>query len=189
MLAIAHSKEIEVETHLLTRYLIAAMLAHDLATHIFQSFRARRQRISVHHTVQNLAVLTVLLQHGFISSITRGSLSGGPRPSTFDTAIPADKRIWAELKFRDDRPVLTSMAAVSVPSRRVFMSNEELMRFCTGRRVNWVKPLDLGEVAVVRVRPDMRDEKKREVGKQHQFLEARDALRMGLEGEVLCRAG
>jgi ribosomal protein S8 len=164
------------------------MLAHDLATHIFQSFRARRQRIAVNHTVQNLAILTVLLQHGFLSSLTRGTLTGGPHPSSFLSAPVSDQRIWAELKFRDDRPVLTSMSAVSIPSRRVFMDNDELLRFCTGRRVNWVKPLDLGEVAVVRVRPDVRDEVKKVVGKQNPFLEAREALRMGLEGEVLCRA-
>jgi len=161
------------------------MLAHDLCSKVHQAFRARHNRIVVNHTVQNLAILTILLQHGFITSLTRGTTLG-PSPTSFIHSKEQDRRIWADLKYRDDRAVLNKMAAISLPSRRVWMTNAEIRRFCTGRRVGVVKPLDMGEIAVLKVNQDW---ERMEVCRQHEFAEARDALALGLGGEVLCRAG
>jgi len=160
------------------------MLAHDLCSKLHQAFRARHNRVVVNHTVQNLAILTVLMQHGFITCLSRGTIDG-PSPRAFIGAKEQNRRIWADLKYRDERAVLTDMRAVSLPSKRVRMKNDELLRFCSGRRVGTVKPLDLGEIAVLKVRPDV---KKRELTRENEFVEAREALALGLEGEVLCRA-
>lgn len=151
--------------------------AHDLASRIQNAFRARLASVSVPHTSQNLGILNVLLQSGFISSITRGTIAG-PSPSSFLSAPESKRRIWADLKYREDRPVLTTMKVVSKNSNRIHMDSEEIKRWATGRRVRWiVGPLQMGEVGIVRTR-----------SKSNRFLEAREAVRLGLGGEVLCRA-
>jgi ribosomal protein S8 len=151
-------------------------LPHDLCSLVQNAFRARHKRIAVDHTTQNLGILSILLRTGFISSLTRGTIDG-PSPEGFHTAGEAQKRIWAELKYRDDRPVLSSMSLVSRPSRRIFMDISEIRRICSGRRAQTIKPLGLGEVAVVKTN-----------SKEHEWLEVREALQMRLDGEVVCRA-
>ena len=155
------------------------MLAHDLCSKISQAYRVRHNRIVVHHTVQNLGILNILLRHGLISNITRGT-DAGRDPLEWRNVPQACKRLWADLKYRDNRAVLSSMKAVSKPSKRVHMTHEELLRFCSGRRVGITKPLEMGEIAVVH--PSTASEDR-------QYLEAREALALGLGGEVLCRAG
>ena len=152
------------------------MLPHYLCSHIQNAFRARHQHIAVNHTTQNLGILSILLRTGFVSSLTRGTIDG-PSPEAFHEAGEARKRIWAELKYREDRPVLTSMSLVSRPSRRVFMDTSEIRRICSGRRAQTIKPLGLGEIAVVKTG-----------SKEHEWLEAREALQLRLPGEVICRA-
>ncbi|KAH8120482.1 ribosomal protein S8 [Phellopilus nigrolimitatus] len=150
-------------------------LPHDLCARVQNAFRARHLRVCVDHTTQNLGILSILLRAGFVSSLSRGT-PAGPSPDAFLQAGDAYRRIWADLKFRDDRPVLAAMELVSRPSRRVFMDAGEIRRMCSGRRAQQVKPLGMGEVAIVRT-----------ANKEHEWLEAREALRLGLEGEVICR--
>jgi ribosomal protein S8 len=69
------------------------------------------------------------------------------------------------------------MELISRPSRRTFMDIGEIRRICSGRRAQQVKPLGMGEVAVVKTK-----------SKEYEWLEAREALRLNLDGEVLCRA-
>ena len=57
------------------------------------------------------------------------------------------------------------------------MSFDEIRRICSGRRAQTVRPLGMGEVAVVHTK-----------NKEHEWVEARDAVRLGLDGEVICRA-
>ncbi|KIL69187.1 hypothetical protein M378DRAFT_7890 [Amanita muscaria Koide BX008] len=151
-------------------------LPHDLCARIQNAFRARHQRIAVNHTTQNLGILTILLRSGFISTITRGTIEG-PSPDQFEQAGEAQRRIWAELKHRDDRPVLRDMSLISRPSKRVFMDLTELRMICSGRRAQTIKPLGMGEIAVVKTRD-----------KENEWLEAREALQLRLTGEVICRA-
>jgi len=151
-------------------------LPHDLCSLVQNAFRSRHKCIAVDHTTQNLGILSILLRTGFISSLTRGTIDG-PSPEAFHTAGEAQKRIWAQLKYREDRPVLGSMSLISKPSRRVFMDTSEIRRICSGRRAQTIKPLGLGEIAVVKTN-----------SKEHEWLEAREALQMKLDGEVVCRA-
>lgn len=152
------------------------VLPHHLCSHIQNAFRARHQHIAVHHTTQNLAILSILLRAGFLSNVTRGTIEK-PDPLDFHEAGDAQKRIWADLKYRDDRPVLSDMALVSRPSRPIHMELSEIRRLCTGRRVQNVKPLRMGEIAIVKTKE-----------KEHEWLEAREALQLRLPGEVICRA-
>ena len=68
------------------------------------------------------------------------------------------------------------MELISKPSKRIFWDVDELRRVVRGRRANFVKPMGLGEVAVVKTRD-----------RANEWLEIREALSLGLGGEVLCR--
>lgn len=151
-------------------------LPHDLCARVQNAFRARHQRISVAHTTQNLGILSILLRAGFLSQITRGTVDS-PSPDDFQLVAETQRRIWADLKYRDDKPVLHAMSLVSLPSRRIFMNLDEIRRICTGRRAQTVKPLGMGEIAVVRTK-----------SKEHEWLELREAIHLKLDGEVICRA-
>jgi ribosomal protein S8 len=149
------------------------VLPHDLCARVQNAFRSRHRDIGVVHTTQNLGIL---LRSGFVSSISRGTVEG-PDPIAFQSAPVSQQRIWATLKYRDDRPVLNNMELISKPSNHVFFDIGEIRRMCSGRTAQTVKPLAMGEVAVVRTK-----------SKEHEWLEARDALRLGLSGEMVCRA-
>ncbi|KAI0067926.1 ribosomal protein S8 [Artomyces pyxidatus] len=149
---------------------------HDLCSRIQNAFRARHQRVAVEHTTQNLGILTILLRAGFLTSITRGTIEA-PSPEEFNKAGESQRRIWADLKYRNDRPVLEGMRLISMPSKRIFMEVGEIRRLCSGRRAQTVKPLGMGEIAVVRTN-----------NKEHEWVEAREALQLRLDGEVICRA-
>ncbi|EGO03412.1 hypothetical protein SERLA73DRAFT_101499 [Serpula lacrymans var. lacrymans S7.3] len=151
-------------------------LPYDLCARVQNAFRARHRWIAVDHTTQNLGILSILLRAGFVSNITRGTIAA-PSPQDFNRVGDAQRRIWADLKYRDDRPVLNGMELISKPSRRVFMDIGEIRRLCSGRRAQTIKPLGMGEIAVVHTK-----------SKEHEWLEAREALQLNLDGEVICRA-
>ena len=152
------------------------VLPHALCSHIQNAFRARLQHVAVHHTTQNLAILSILLRAGFLSNVTRGTVDA-PSPDEFHGVPDSEKRIWADLKYRDDRPVLSDMELISRPSKPIFMELSEIRRLCTGRRVQNVKPLRMGEIAIVKTKD-----------RENEWLEAREALQLRLPGEVICRA-
>ncbi|KAI0367220.1 ribosomal protein S8 [Pilatotrama ljubarskyi] len=152
------------------------VLPHYLCSHIQNAFRARHQHIAVPHNTQNLAILSILLRAGFLSNVTRGTIEE-PSPDAFHRVNDSQKRIWADLKYRDDRPVLADMELISRPSKPIFMDLSEIRRLCTGRRVQNVKPLRMGEIAIVKTKE-----------REHEWLEAREALQLRIPGEVICRA-
>lgn len=152
------------------------VLPHALCSHVQNAFRARHQRINVPHTVQNLGILSILLRSGFVLSVTRGTIEE-PSPTAFVEASEAKRRIWADLKYREDRPVLNNMELISRPSKPILMTASEIRALCSGRRAQTIKPLGMGEIAVVKTK-----------SKEHEWLEAREAVQLGFGGEVICRA-
>ena len=151
-------------------------LPHDLCARLQNAFRARHHKIAVDHNTQNLGILSILLRAGFVSSVTRGTIAA-PSPEDFHTAGEAQRRIWADLKYRDDRPVLRDMELVSRPSKRVYMNLSEIRLICSGRRAQNVKPLGMGEIAVVKTKD-----------RENEWLEVREALQLKMPGEIICRA-
>ncbi|SYW78229.1 related to MRPS8 - mitochondrial ribosomal protein, small subunit [Ustilago bromivora] len=120
----------------------------DLCTILQNASRARLRSIPIASTKDNLSILSILLQHGFIHNVVRGTQTG-PSPISYTHASPAARRFWVDLKFRpDDRPVLEKMNVVSKPSRKLTMDKDELLRFATGRRAKFVKPLDMGPASL-----------------------------------------
>ncbi|CEQ38971.1 hypothetical protein JCM21900_002771 [Sporobolomyces salmonicolor] len=155
------------------------MLPHELCARLTNASLARHRYVPLAPTKQHLSLLSLLLSHGFISSVSYGSANTSsatpPDPSSFATARLSDQRVWAELKYRQDRPVLNKMRLVSNPSRRVFMDKHEISRFVKGSRVKFVPGLALGEVALI--------------NSNEGFVEGREAVRRGLGGEVIARVG
>lgn len=82
------------------------------------------------------------------------------------------------MKYRDDQPVLTHAEVISKPSKWQRVDVSDIRRLCSGKMSKFVKPLGLGEVAVVK-----------HVDDRHHthWLEAREALRQNVGGELLCR--
>ncbi|KAM0793067.1 hypothetical protein ACM66B_000553 [Microbotryomycetes sp. NB124-2] len=156
------------------------MLPHELCARLTNASLARHRFVPIQPTRQHLSLLSLLLSHGFISSMSYGSLTSSssttePVPSTFGESRLNDQKVWAQLKFRNDRPVLNKMKLVSTPSRRVFMDPKEVARFVKGARVKFVPGLGLGEVALIKSREG--------------WIEGREAVRRGLGGEVVARVG
>ncbi|GAA6058563.1 hypothetical protein JCM10212_007002 [Sporobolomyces blumeae] len=155
------------------------MLPHELCARLTNASLARHRYVPLAPTKQHLSLLSLLLSHGFINSVSYGSNSTSsavaPEPASFASARLSDKRVWAELKYRQDRPVLNKMRLVSHPSRRIFMDKDEIKRFVKGSRVKFVPGLTLGEVALVH--------------SEEGFVEGREAVRRGLGGEVIARVG
>ncbi|KZS99599.1 ribosomal protein S8 [Laetiporus sulphureus 93-53] len=143
--------------------------AHELCSSLQNAFRVRQQRIAVPHT-------TAILRNGFITSMYRGTV-GEPDPLEFLDAGVAQRRIWVDLKYREERPVLNAMELVSKPSKAVLMDLDALRLICSGRRTQGVKPLRMGEIAIVRTK-----------NQEHEWVEAREALQLNLGGEIICRA-
>ncbi|GAA6035377.1 hypothetical protein JCM8097_008843 [Rhodosporidiobolus ruineniae] len=156
------------------------MLPHELCARLTNASLARHRWVPLAPTKQHLSLLSLLLSHGFISSVSYGSTNSSsataPDPSSYMTARLSDKRVWAELKYRADRPVLNKMQLVSHPSRRVYMDKDEVARFVRGSRVKFVPGLKLGELALV-------------AGEKGEVVEGREAIRRGLGGEVIARVG
>jgi len=73
--------------------------------------------------------------------------------------------------------VLNNMELISRPSLPIFMTPSEIRGICSGRRAQTIKPLGLGEIAVVKTK-----------NKEYEWVEAREAVQLGLGGEVICRA-
>lgn len=155
------------------------MLPYDLCARLTNASMARHRYVPVLPTKQHMSLLSLLLSHGFISSLSYGSTSSSPTtkpdPSSYHEARVSNKRVWAEMKYRQDRPVLNKMQLVSHPSRRVYMDKDEVARFVRGSRVKFVPGLTLGEVALIHSRG--------------QWVEGREAVRLGLGGEVIARVG
>ncbi|PWN52992.1 ribosomal protein S8 [Violaceomyces palustris] len=146
----------------------------ELCVSLQNAAKARLRSVSVPSTKDNLSIASILLQHGFIHNVTKGTIQG-PSPQEFQRSNLASRRLWIDLKYRpDDRPVLESMSLVSKPSRKLVMDDQELLRFSTGRRAKFVKPLEMGEIGIV------------DCGKMG-WWEVRDAIKRRLSGEVVAR--
>lgn len=150
----------------------------DLLTRLRNASLARLRQVPIPYTTSNLSILSILLQQGLIHSISKGTISTPSNPSEFRQASIPSKRLWVTLKYTtQDTPVLSTLDLISKPSKKVFMNREELLRFISYRRSQFVQPLAMGEIGIVNA------------GKQGWF-EAREAvLRKVQGGEVVARAG
>ncbi|KAI8870141.1 30S ribosomal protein S8 [Ramicandelaber brevisporus] len=147
---------------------------HDLCARVQNGFRARLLRIAIPENKMNLAVSRILFRQGLISAVVRGdhhSPDTSYTPTTQENI--ATRRLWLQLKYREDKPVLRSMSAVSKPSRKLNASVPELRAIASGYRSGIFKPLQPGEVIILSTPKGV--------------MELHEALRYDVGGMVLCR--
>ncbi|KAI8369549.1 30S ribosomal protein S8 [Radiomyces spectabilis] len=147
----------------------------DLCARIQNGFRARLATIAIPETKMNLAIANILYKEGFLSSVTRGNHLGPDdsyTPTTSENV--ATRRLWLNLKYKDNHPALNSLAVVSKPSKKVTFTVSEMKNIASGRRSKFIKPLQPGEIAIVNTNRGV--------------LELQEALQKNVGGEVLCRA-
>jgi len=154
------------------------MLPHVLCSTLTNAFKARHSLVPLTYTAENLAILSLMLRHGFLLSLSRGS-KDSPEPTSFLKSLEQDRRIWAQLKYREDMSVLQSVELISKPSMRIYCGPDELYLLTTGRRAKYVRPMQFGEIAVVQTK----DSHGKKV-----WMEIRDAVRGRKGGELLVRA-
>ncbi|KAF9355961.1 hypothetical protein BGX26_005889 [Mortierella sp. AD094] len=85
---------------------------YDLCARVQNGFRARLRRIAVPDTKMNHAIANVLYKEGFIAGVSRGDHiqpDSAYVPTTPDNV--ATRRLWLELKYNNDEPVLKKMSA------------------------------------------------------------------------------
>ncbi|KAI7870354.1 30S ribosomal protein S8 [Spinellus fusiger] len=147
----------------------------DLCSRIQNGFRARLQTMAIPDTKMNLAVANILYREGFISSVTRGDHTGPDETCTVTTPDNiATRRLWLNLKYKENKPALEALSVVSKPSKKVYFTTNELKNIANGRRAQFIKPLQPGEIAIVNTNLGV--------------LELQEALKKNVGGEILCRA-
>jgi ribosomal protein S8 len=151
------------------------MPVHDTCARVQNAFKARLQSIAIPDTKMNLAISMILYRQGFISSVQRGDYLE-PDKKVVQTRPHniASRRLWLDLKYRDNKPVLQKMSCVSKGSKKVYMTVEELKNLTAGRRAKFIPPLQLGEIAIVST--------------SRGVLEIKEAIEQNHGGVVLCRA-
>ncbi|ORY02430.1 30S ribosomal protein S8 [Basidiobolus meristosporus CBS 931.73] len=148
---------------------------HDVCSAIQNGFRARLKQISLPDTKMNLAISRILYNQGFVSSVMRGDYNG---PN--ETYVPltdeniATRRLWLDLKYKDNQPVLRQIQCVSKPSRKIRAQLDELKLLASGKRSGMLKPLQPGEIMIVTT--------------PYGVLELHEAVAKNAGGEILCRA-
>ncbi|CAO3627940.1 unnamed protein product [Mucor hiemalis] len=138
---------------------------HNLCARIQNGFRARLQTIAIPETKMNLAVSNILYKEGFLSSVTRGNHVGPDQaytPTTNENV--ATRRLWLSLKYKDNHPALSTLSLVI----------NELKNVAGGRRAQFIKPLQPGEIAIVNTNRGV--------------LEVQEAIEKNVGGELICRA-
>ncbi|CCK68185.1 mitochondrial 37S ribosomal protein uS8m MRPS8 KNAG_0A05190 [Huiozyma naganishii CBS 8797] len=148
-------------------------LAHTCA-HLQNCTRVRLSLTSIPYTKLQLQFAYNLYKQGFLSSLQKGSTKGPDKEYVEVTPDNiATRRLWIGLKYRDNRPVLSKCQLISKPSVRIHLNSEEMKKLYLGTTIRNVKPLQPGELILVRNAGDV--------------MEIGEAVQKKLPGEVLCR--
>ena len=81
----------------------------DLCVRLQNASRAKLKSVPIPYTKANVAISAILLQHGFIYNMTRGSIAG-PSAVDWNTAPDVRKRLWID-------PV--SYTHLTLPTKRI----------------------------------------------------------------------
>ncbi|KAI9843973.1 MAG: hypothetical protein M1837_006014 [Sclerophora amabilis] len=158
----------------------------NVCSHLQNASKARLGLTSVPSSNLILRLMHCLQSSGFVSAVTLA----GPTPPDFisPTSIEpveppepvtqsnvASRRLWVNLKYWNNEPVLHRIGMVSRPTKRVWMDTEGLGRLVRGGDSNYVKGLRTpGECLFVST--------------DRGILEARECVERKVGGMLLCRA-
>lgn len=147
----------------------------NTCAHLQNCSRVRLSLTSLPYTKLQLQFAYNLYKQGFLSSVERGSTRGPD--DEFIEVTPdniATRRLWVGLKYRDNKPVLSQCRLISKPNMRIMMGPDELKKVCSGVSVRQVKPLQPGELMLVRT-------------ERNTFVDIHEAIAQRHGGELLCR--
>ncbi|KAH7073294.1 ribosomal protein S8 [Paraphoma chrysanthemicola] len=100
--------------------------------------------------------------------------SEGHRPDDAVPLKPARRRLWLGLKYWQNEPVLRNMKLISKPTRRIWLTSEDLAKITRTREASYVKGLTHpGECMFLTT--------------DRGILEARECVERRLGGMALCR--
>lgn len=146
----------------------------NTCAHLQNCSRVRSTLTSIPYTKLQLQFAYNLYRHGFLSSLQKGSTKG---PDDVPVEITPDnistRRLWVGLKYRENKPVLSSCRLISKPNTRVYLSHNDMKKLCSGISVRLVKPLQPGELILVKT--------------DSAVIDINEAVAKKLDGEVLCR--
>ncbi|EDK42563.1 hypothetical protein PVL30_000713 [Lodderomyces elongisporus] len=148
-------------------------LSHFCA-HIKNCLNNALAKTAVPYNRTNLQAALQLYNQGFISGIQRGSTFG---PDQVETEVTheniSSRRIWIDLKYRQNQSVINQMKMVSVPSKKVELSAEDVRNLAAGVKVRRVDPIQPAECLFIE--------------NEGQLYELKDAAKKGLGGKALFR--
>lgn len=146
----------------------------NVCAHLQNCSRARIGLTSIPYTKLHLNFAHNLYKHGFLSSLQRGSTKG---PDVQPVEVTPDnistRKLWLGLKYRENKPVITTCRLISKPNLRISLGVEDLKKLCSGSTVRLIKPLAPGELILVRA--------------DKEIMDINDAIAKKVGGEVLCR--
>ncbi|CAD0055013.1 ribosomal protein S8 [Aureobasidium pullulans] len=170
-------------------------LAH-VCSHMQNASLARLGLTSIPLSRMHLSLSLLLQKQGFLSTVTLG----GPTPpakllppahteeatsSTTQKSIVeqveevtqqnrASRRLWLGMKYWDGEPVLRKMKLLSKPTKRIWLSSDELGEIVRGKDCKFIRGLrQVGECIFVSTDKGL--------------MEARECVERKIGGQVLCR--
>lgn len=116
-----------------------------------------------------------LYREGFISSIQKGSTSGPDKnPVEVTPDNISSRRLWLDLKYRNNEPVIREFSLISTPGRKAHLTDVEVKALASGLQVRFIKPLQPSECLFIQ-------------NKKKEILEIQEAAKRDELGLALCR--
>ncbi|KAG9558053.1 30S ribosomal protein S8, partial [Aureobasidium melanogenum] len=167
-------------------------LAH-VCSHMQNASLARLGVTSIPLSRMHLSLSLLLQKQGFLSTVTLGGPTPPAKllpPTHADDASPtksileeveavtqqnrASRRLWLGMKYWDGEPVLRKMKLLSKPTKRIWLSSNELGEIVRGKDCKFVRGLrQVGECIFVST--------------DKGIMEARECVERKIGGQVLCR--
>lgn len=147
----------------------------NLCAHIKNCTNVRISTTSIPFTRLHLQLAAGLYKEGFISSVHKGSTAG---PDQTPVEVTPDnistRRLWVDLKYRNNAPVIRDISMVLKPGRKVHLTQTEVKALASGLPVRFIKPIQPAEIMFVKTLND-------------EVVEIQEAAKRDLKGLVLCR--
>lgn len=101
---------------------------HQICDQIQSAFRQSHKYTTLSFDKTTQAITHILYSQGFIQTYTKI-----PHASPGKYIPPHQLKLQLELKYRNGKPALTAFKPVSLPSRKVYASHQDLMFIASAR--------------------------------------------------------
>ncbi|KAJ3386516.1 hypothetical protein HDU92_002426 [Lobulomyces angularis] len=150
---------------------------HNLVSQVSNAFLLHQSRTAVPDNKTFRSIVHILYKEGFLNSYQLGNEKGPYNQPTKTTPLNvARNRLWLNLKYRDGEPALRKFKCVSLPSRAVYASYEELKAVAAARNGSKLfKAQVLGQITILQT-------------VNHGIIELHEAIEKKIGGKVLAFA-